>query len=185
MMKIVTKDIAHANLSGTKPINTLYRMGRKYGRVERPELKYLLVVSEPDVWMVNLADKTGEHVVDPGPTFVFKPCILPPLENGLHSPSLLDFEFGREHEFMKACNAIKGGESVEGKQYDSLTVDKDGYSITLLSHAGKDKPFRITANKGKDIAVSLEYLEYESNLEPQMDLFKPPADVKIKEAKKP
>ena len=58
---------------------TIYRAGSTYCRVEEapdPEhnIRGLLIVNEPNAWMVNLATKTAQHTVDPGPTFN---CHLP------------------------------------------------------------------------------------------------------------
>ena len=51
----------------------LYRSGRLHLRDEQPPdpdqgRHMLVVVSAPDVWIVNRADATGRHFVDPDPT---------------------------------------------------------------------------------------------------------------------
>jgi hypothetical protein len=58
---------------GAKP-KTLYIASDGYSRTEEepdPEqgVHGLIIVSEPDVWMINLFDHTGRHIVDPGPTY--------------------------------------------------------------------------------------------------------------------
>src|SRR5258708_1019428 len=50
---------------------TLWRAGTKYARIaEAPDLEKrvheLIILNEPDAWMINLADKSGKHVVDSG-----------------------------------------------------------------------------------------------------------------------
>src|SRR5260221_6382554 len=55
---------------------TLYRLGEKQGRVEEalnPETRshLLIVVNEPDDWMVNLAERRGRDNRRAGPTFYF------------------------------------------------------------------------------------------------------------------
>eukprot|EP01036_Dinobryon_divergens_P046222 gene46222-61811_t len=77
LTRIVTRSVGPDIQRGSfraEPI-TLYRKGELYLRNEEapdPEqrLHLLTIVSEPDVWTVNLMDKTGKHVVDPGPNFV-------------------------------------------------------------------------------------------------------------------
>lgn len=79
MMKIVTRDTSPGTPAasfGAKP-KTLYRMGETYGRSEEmpdpPErIHGLMVIAEPKVWMINLWDKTGRLIIDPGPTYVFR-----------------------------------------------------------------------------------------------------------------
>ena len=51
-----------------------YRAGNRYCRVEEtpdPDqgIHGLMIINEPDWWMVNLFSKTARHGVDPGPTF--------------------------------------------------------------------------------------------------------------------
>src|SRR5260370_32539241 len=53
---------------------TMYRAGTRYCRIEEwPDIANnihgLIVINEPDVWLVNRLDKTARHQVDPGPTF--------------------------------------------------------------------------------------------------------------------
>src|SRR5271154_3426713 len=48
---------------------TIWRVGRKYGRIEEvPDpilgIHGLLICNEPDAWMINLVDKSGKHIVD-------------------------------------------------------------------------------------------------------------------------
>ncbi len=57
----------------SKP-KVMYRAGNRYCRIEEapdPDngLHGLLIVSEPDAWVVNLVTKTARHVKDTGPTF--------------------------------------------------------------------------------------------------------------------
>src|ERR1700730_2128721 len=52
----------------------MYRAGTGYCRTEElpdPEhgIHGLMILNEPDAWMVNLLTKTAQHFVDPGPTF--------------------------------------------------------------------------------------------------------------------
>src|ERR1035441_3745446 len=57
----------------------MYRTGTGYCRIEEnpdPEhgIHGLMIINEPDVWMINRLDKTARHIVDAGPTFN---CRLP------------------------------------------------------------------------------------------------------------
>src|SRR6266404_674209 len=51
----------------------IWRVGVKYARIaEAPDFENhvhsLTIINEPDVWMINLTDKSGKHIVDSGPT---------------------------------------------------------------------------------------------------------------------
>src|SRR5712692_8492024 len=85
MVRIVTRDAT----PGIDPQSfaalpkTLYRVGNARGRVEEmPDaargVHGLIVVNEPDGWIVNLHDKSGRHVVDPGPSLIFRAPIAWP-----------------------------------------------------------------------------------------------------------
>lgn len=60
---------------------TMYRAGTRYCRIEElPDTEHgihgLVVINEPDAWMINLLTKTAQYEADPGPTFI---CRLPVL----------------------------------------------------------------------------------------------------------
>jgi hypothetical protein len=190
MMKIVTRDTSPDTPSdsfGAKP-KTLYRIGETYGRSEEmpdPDQRIhgLMVISEPKVWIINLWDRTGRFVIDPGPTYIFRASIIPP-EGTNQKPPLHDFELGREYEFLRGHKAAVSQEIVQGKRYDVLSASVDDYVIKLLSTKGKDQPFRVIVSKGGHIVCQYDYDEYTTGLPPQMDLFKPPENVKIIETAK-
>ena len=191
MTKIVTRDTSPGIPVSSfilKP-KTLYRIGETYGRIEEeldPALNIhgLIIISEPKMWIINLWDKTGQQIVDPGPTYVFRASIIPP-EGPNQEPPLRSFEYGQEYEFLRSNNASQTKEILQDKSYDKLYLSKDGYSISLLSFTGEDRPFRVTVCKGKNVVIQVNYDYYKRDLEPQMSLFVPPNDIKIFKAKQP
>src|ERR1700749_2048865 len=53
---------------------SLYREGATRSRLEEQQddknrVHGLAVIDEPNIWMANLYDRTGRHIVDPGPVF--------------------------------------------------------------------------------------------------------------------
>jgi hypothetical protein len=72
-----------------------------------------LVMNEPDVWMVNLADNTAKHLVDQGPTFN---CKLPifAFDPEMAKSKIGELEFGRELEFFRA----NGAKPVDGPKLE-------------------------------------------------------------------
>jgi hypothetical protein len=187
MMKIVTRDITpgvELESFAAKP-KTLYRIGDRYGRVEElPDAKLnlhgLMVIDEPKIWVINLWDKTGKLIIDPGPTYIFRAAIIPSREQD-QSPPLKDFEFGKEYDFLRSRKATRGQISLQGKSYDSLNLTVEGYTITLLSHAATQKPYRVKVEYGQRILCEYEYDEYQRGLTSNLHLFSPPSDVKITE----
>jgi hypothetical protein len=94
---------------------------------------------------------------------------------------LQEFEFGREYEFLRTNSATQTKEILQEKSFDKLVLSKEGFTISLLSYAGEERPFRLTIAKGKQLLLQVEYDYYRRDLDPQMALFEPPSDVRIVE----
>ena len=191
MMKIVTRDTSPdtpRDSFGAKP-KTLYRMGETYGRSEEmhdPDQRIhgLMVIAEPKVWMINMWNKSGRLIIDPGPTYIFRASIIPS-EGKNQKPPLHDFEFGREYEFLRLHKATASQETIQGKTYDALSISLGGYTLKLLSAKGNDLPFRVIVSKAGQVVCQYDYDEYKADLFPKMDLFTPPSNVKIIETVRP
>ena len=156
---------------------TLYRLGEKYGRMEEEldeerNTRGLIVVNEPDVWMVNLADHTGRHIVDTGDTIVFHAPLVDQAQSKLWS----QFEFGCEVEFMKAVGAeaekLAGGET-------RYTHSAEGVTVSLLVKAD-GKPARVDIQT-KEEPYTLRYLAFETVDEPPASLFTKPQGIRFTE----
>src|ERR1700748_3900173 len=86
---------------------TSYIAGDRYARIEEEpdpanRIHALIIVNEPDSWMINLIDHSGRHIVDPGPTFVVHHNILE-----REAPKeFASFEFGKEIAFMRTHKAV-------------------------------------------------------------------------------
>jgi hypothetical protein len=188
MTKIITRDTSPdvpRTSFAAKP-RTIYRIGGTYGRVEEQpdpdhDIQGLIIVSEPKIWFINLRDKTGRFMIDPDQPYVFHAPVIPPEGPGKEQP-LKDFEYGREYEFLHLNHAVQGKETLGGKPYDKLYLDMDGFKIALLSHAGEERPYRLTVFKGQKLVLQVVYDYYKRDLEPQMTLFEPPKNIKIIEA---
>lgn len=185
MMKIVIRDTSPGSSDSAfvrKP-KTLYRMSHTYGRIEEspgrvPGVHGLLIVAEPKIWIVNLADSTARMSIDQGPNLEFRASIARADFKNQIQP-LKEFEFGTEYDFLQSRKAVAGKEKVNGKTYDKLSLDIEGYTIVLLSQKGKWQPFRVTITKGGLVDCQYDYDEYKGNLPPDMTLFEPPKWVKI------
>jgi len=193
MTKIVSRIISNSVPEGSfasKP-KTLYRAGSKYSRTEEEldaenNLHALLIVNEPDTWMINLADKTARHVVDPGPTFNFHaPIVWTPSRDGQpeENKDFKDLEYGNEVEFFRRHSASVAGRRVAGgSTFKALSIKKGAREFLLLLSPG-DKPHQLDVLKNGKIEYSVRYLSYETNLPFEKSLFEPTKGLKITEAK--
>jgi hypothetical protein len=101
LLRIVTRVEGQGVETGTFAAlpKTVFRLGSKYARVEeapdtRNNIHQLIVVNEPDSWIVNVADRSGQHVVDEGPPKVHLPLFAPTaFDNAIPEP-LAKIEIG-------------------------------------------------------------------------------------------
>jgi hypothetical protein len=199
MTKIVHRDISTNLLlsSFAAQPRTLYRMGEKYNRLEEaPDpvlgIHGLIIINEPDAWMINLMDKTGTHMVDGGPTYVVHDYIVSPPDpiksqaefQAFETNSISGFEFGKEMEFLKKHKAKKSGPlSIDGVSCDRYELPIDGYLIELFAKNGTETPFQLKVSKEQTQISYLRYDTYRTDLQPDLSLFKPPAGIEISEAR--
>src|SRR5262249_45943369 len=146
---------APAGSFAAKP-KVMYRAGDRYCRVEEApdpdhRIHGLMVINEPDWWMVNLFSKTARHGIDPGPTFN---CQLVIFANG--SPESLDedsklimqLEFGRELEFFKGKGAIpKKGPVLQTKQTMAYTVSVGITTLALFTYDTPERPLAVSQER--------------------------------------
>jgi len=189
MTKIVTRAIGPAIKSGSfaaKP-KTIYLAGKKYARIEEEsdienKIHELVVINEPDTWLINLADNTARHAVDPGPTFnVHSPVFWTAKPEGEPDPAkeFKDLEFGSELQFFRQHAAQDiGMRQVEGKNCKALQLKTDSREVTLLLDPSSGKPYQVDIAKNGKLEGSIRYLEYKTDLPFQKSLFQPPKGVR-------
>jgi hypothetical protein len=141
---------------------TIYRATNQYCRVEEAvdteqHIQALLILNEPDAWMLNLLDKTGRHVVDPGPTFN---CHLPVFSGPLPDSdddvdySKLGLEFGRELEFFKGKNArVQKGQVLQHQETTMYFIELGKTRLALFVYGPNDFPLALgrTCNEKGEI----------------------------------
>ena len=164
----------------------LYRIGSDKLRIEEAldsanGIHGLIVIAEPNIWMANLYDNTGKHIVDPGPTFNTKVAVfgIPEL-----SPKLFGLEIGCEAEFLtaNAAPAVRI-EQIENTGYTVYRVDDTPDTVEILEKAGSNTPaFARYYHQGK-LALVLRYDLYSTGLANDPNLFVPPSGVRYSEEK--
>jgi hypothetical protein len=158
---------------------TVYRLGNHYGLVEEAydpdrKLQLRVVVSEPDVWMANLADHSGQHMIDPGPSIDFHAPVL----DAVDSKHWRQMEIGCEVPYMKAVKAAVAPSDDGGKQY---THSAEGTTVVLTVDRNEiPKRVDISGAKGK---YSMIYDTYEMLDDASPARFAKPQDVEFVEAK--
>jgi hypothetical protein len=165
---------------------SFYRVGSDKFRVEEQldtskGIHALVVAAEPNIWMVNLYDSTGRHIVDPGPTFYARAPVF-----GIKGvpPKLLELEFGCEATFLSA-NAPKPDrtEQISNVTYDVFKVADGTEAIEILERPGSGIPsYARYYHEGK-VTMALRYDLYQTGLASEPNLFVAPPNIKYTEEK--
>lgn len=179
----VTPGIA-AGTFGAQP-KVYYRIGSDKLRIEEVldaanGIHGLIVVSEPNIWMANLYDGTGKHIVDPGPTFFAKAPVFG--IEGL-SGKLTSLEFACEADFI-AANAPKPvrTEQIGSDRYEVYRVEDGTDAVEILEQPGTGTPVFARYYHAGNLAMALHYEVYLTGLPNDPTLFIPPPDVHYVEA---
>ena len=186
MVRIVTRDVTSsvAAESFRAHPKTLYRLGTRYARIEElpnatTGLHLLVVINEPDVWMVNRRDGTGRHSIDLGPTFHVR---APVFERPGLPAALADLEHGCERTYFSGPNAkLAGTAVVGGRRCELQTVDVAAFRVALCLDPGTRTPRRVSLYERDAVLAVLEYDAYEDALPADLSLFARPRGVKFSE----
>ena len=189
MVRVVTVDDTPGvdpNAFSRKP-RTVYRLGALFARIEeRPlpgkRVQRLTVIREPDVWAVNVIDKTGEHVQDPGPVFE----VRAPLFQHASLPTVFQqLEIGCELDFVAAYANKPVGRLMIGKtlvfKYQ-MSVGRHRIEILLRPPAAKGalpKIYSIGLYEDDQPKSVVRYLTHETGLPADMSLFEMPKGVRF------
>lgn len=181
VVKMVLQDLS----SKSQPM-TLYRSGLKYSRHEMTGPKpgnghRVIVCSEPDLWDIDMDDKTAKHMVDPDG------------EKGeMHMPIWMDtsvpeplkgLEFGTEFDFLTANKVpLADTQTIQGTVCDQYVFKGGDYTMKLWSKKGTRIPVQVEVYQGSKRLVANSYLFYESNLPFDKSLFELPSGIRIVEA---
>ncbi len=164
----------------------LYRLGSgKIRSEEAPDreqnIQGLSVINEPDIWMANLLDGTGRHIIDPGPELKAHAPIFAAPDT---AAALLDLEFGCVAEFMLAHSAgVARHERLGEMTYDVRRLEDRGQAVELLFEPGTGKPVLARYFKDGALQVALRYELYETGLPERQDLFSAPDGIEYRDQK--
>lgn len=176
-VRYVADDIDPSSF-GAKP-RTCYRAGDTYGRVEEaPDeplgLHGLIIIAAPDVWMINLVDSSGKHILDKSTPAQAR---MPILASGQRA--FKDLEFGKELQFFSDKGiAATDGPVTDGVKTKSYKYSESSIDTELLVNSDND-PLRLTiaTPHGKRTLVYSNY----KTLPFDASKFKQPSDISISE----
>ena len=160
-------------------IKKVWRIGTDYLRFEdapnpQTNIHGLIIVAEPDIWIVDRKSNKAQHTVDPGPRYK----VHFPLFASEPSPRLRELEFGGELEYFRDNGAKElPSRLVDGFSCKVLQLKLDDREVTLFLKTD-DTPLQITV-QSPAYEYSLRFLRYESNHMPDKSLFQLPPDVQV------
>ena len=158
----------------------VWRIGTDYLRFEdapNPSTKVhgMIIVAEPDIWVVDRNSNVAQHTVDPGPSYK----VHFPLLASEPSTKLRELEFGGELEYFRNNGAKElPAQEVEGFKCKVLRLEIDDREVTLFVKTDAT-PLQI-AVRSPEYEYSMRFLRYENNRKPDKSLFQPPLGVQIK-----
>lgn len=172
---------------------TLWRKGAEFLRsLEQPVVstglqdakapmarQALVIVSEPDIWMIDTASQQARHSLDKGPVLEVRAPILPP---GGAPREFLSLEYGCEAEFV-AVRAPTPKATVRWGDVDAAihTYVIGASSLAILMDDRTGKPLMITYVQDGRPKLIVRYDSYERGLPEPPGLFRPPAGVTIQD----
>lgn len=140
----------------------------------------VMVINEPDAWLINLEDKTAKHFLDSGPTFN---CKLPifAFSAEMAKGELGELEVGRELEFFHK----NGAKLIEGPK---LEFEANYYELSI-----GDSVLRLVERVDRHVPIFIGLLrggkEYKARyllwgeVPFKGDVFAKPTGVKIEDTK--
>ena len=178
--RVVSADLA-ASSPETRP-RKIWRLGEEFLRFEdipNPETKahILIIVHEPDIWIIDRNKNQGQHTVDPGPHYAVHFPIFP------REPSekLKKLEFGSELKFFQDNGATElPSQSVDGIKCKLYRLTLDDREVTLFLKPD-NLPLQIEV-RSTSAKYAVRFLRYDPDQKPDMSLFKVPTGIKIIES---
>jgi hypothetical protein len=157
----------------------VWRLGKEFLRFEdvpNPETKVhgLIIVDEPDIWIIDRNKGQGRHAIDPGPQYVVHFPIFPrePSEN------LKQLEFGSELKFFQNNGAKElATQTVDGIKCKLYRLELDDRELTLFLKPDM-LPLQIEVQSAS-AKYAVRFLRYDPNQKPDMNQFKVPPGIKI------
>lgn len=160
-------------------IKKVWRIGTNYLRFEdapNPVTKIhgLIIVAEPDIWIIDRNANQAQHTVDPGPNYK----VHFPLLASESSEKLRQLEFGNELQFFRDNSATElPAQEVDGIKTKPLRLEIDGEEVTLYVKTD-ETPLQVTV-KSPNYEYTMRFIRYEPDRRPDKSLFQLPPGVQL------
>jgi hypothetical protein len=157
----------------------VWLLGKKFLRFEdvpNPETKVheLIIVHEPDVWIIDRNKGEGQHAIDPGPQYAVHFPIFPREQ----SARLKRLEFGSELKFFQDNGAKElASQTVDGIKCKLFRLELDDLELTLFLKPD-NLPLQIEVQSA-GVKYAVRFLRYDPDQKPDMTLFSVPPGIKI------
>jgi len=183
MARIVFRNLSpgvEADSAASQP-HALYRVGRRVGRIEYPPnpdagTHLVVIVNQPDVWLIDLERKTVLQSLDPDPSGVFRAPVLKSKDQPSPLPSL---EFGREFDFLRAHGAVPAQtETADGAKADRYEVAIKDLTVVLIASPRSQIARELQIFKDGELHRAFHYDTYELDLELDPRVFLPPQNLR-------
>ncbi|HEV8645390.1 MAG TPA: hypothetical protein VGR01_07450 [Burkholderiales bacterium] len=174
--------VVSANLAASSPETQprkIWRLGKEFLRFEdvpNPETKVhgLIIVDEPDIWIIDRNKGQGQHATDPGPQYVVHFPIFPREQ----SEKLKQLEFGSELKFFQDNDAKEiASQTVDGIKCKLYRLELDDRELTLFLKSD-NLPLQIEV-QSTSVKYAVRFLRYDPNQKPDMSLFRVPPGIKM------
>jgi len=162
---------------------TMYLAGQGFARIEQPAdtssgSKNLIVVHDPDIWVIDGRRKNGTHSINPDVG----------IRNPILGPSgpqdLFEFEYGQEAEFFDRVPTRNLPSEKVGTVYcRARELTYGDFVVRLHTDEVTQLPVQVQVLEGKKLLFTIRYLTYQKGLPFDPSLFEPPKDVVITESK--
>ena len=186
LVHIVTREVTPGidpKSFNAKPVS-LFRQGARRSRLEeQPDeanrSQALAVIDEPNIWMVNLTDRTGRHIIDPGPELAAHASVF---ADPKVSPRILELEFGCEADFVAAHAAkVDRTEALEGAAVDVHRFVDGTEAVEILEKHGSAEPTEARYYRGGKLAWAIRYDLYDTQAPADPAMFAAPAGIKFED----
>lgn len=169
--------------NGLSISTTWHRVGLILARVDEEPLTFdgvtyqtRVVYQEPEIWVLDVPRLTGQHIVDPGPSFGYHQAVVAYRGDLNWKSELVGLEVGREKEFMETRGIVA---------MDNVYRYQDGETgfTAVLTVDDEGTPERVELLSESEVLITLVYDRYETGLPLDMELFAPPQGYQITDPK--
>jgi hypothetical protein len=157
----------------------VWLLGKDFLRFEdvpNPETKVhgLIIVNEPDIWIIDRNKGEGQHAIDPGPQY----AIHFPIFSREQSAKLKRLEFRSELKFFLENGAQElASQTVDGIKCRLYRLELDDRELTLFLKPD-NRPLQIELQSAA-VKYAVRFLRYDPDQKPDMTLFRVPPGIKL------